>query len=99
MITKDTLDWQLIDSLKKEKQWVRDTTFYIPVVSVDTLKKMPDYIPVIRQSVSIERNFDSAVSILQRFVISHPQYFPKPPMPTIKKDTTGRKDTIKLKNK
>lgn len=99
MVTKDTFVFKSVDSLTQKKQLTRDTLFFVPDRIQDSTvngKVKTLYIPVPRESVSIERNVDSAVNILSRWILLHPQFFQtQPAVPVNKKDSVGVKDSIK----
>lgn len=55
--------------------WVRDTGFYIPFYKhIDSL---PQYIPTIKEAINLDRNADTGILVLRRFIDQNPNYFKK----------------------
>lgn len=87
MIQRDTLAFKFTDndSSTLKKDWVKDTMFYVPKEFIDsTGKKSIVGVPVNYQTVSIERNADSAIRILSKWILEHPQFF-RPAVDTTRK--------------
>lgn len=78
LIVKDTLMFAMEDSSTFKKKWTKDTLYFTPrviydsVAKKDTLLVFPQYI---RESVSLERNLDSAIKTLERWIKNNPQFF------------------------
>lgn len=78
MIERDTLAFQFTDkdSSTLKKDWVKDTAFFVPKTFTDSAGKTSSVgVPVNFETVSIERNADSAIRKLSLWILTHPQFF------------------------
>jgi len=83
LIAKDSFIFAQTDTVTFRKQWVRDTTFFLPTLVNDTthkdslgnFKKQLMYMPTIKAAVAIGFNLDSNIAYLTRFMKANPQIF------------------------
>tara|TARA_R110000868_G_scaffold177772_2_gene416813 strand:+ start:4110 stop:4514 length:405 start_codon:yes stop_codon:yes gene_type:complete len=80
MVVKDTFIFKPSkDTSVLNRVWVTDTLFFTPRIEKDsTGKEILIGVLAAFQSVSIERNADSAQNKLYRWIVEHPQYFNQP---------------------
>jgi len=80
MIVRDTFVFKPSkDTSVLKREWVVDTAYFTPRLIKDSLgKEVLIGVPASFETVSIERNADTAQNKLYRWIVEHPQYFNQP---------------------
>lgn len=76
VIVRDTYVFKQVDSFTIKRTWGKDSMVFTPrLVKDSTGKEVLNGVPAAFETVSFERNFDTAVAHLQRWIKTHPQFF------------------------
>lgn len=88
MVVQNKFEYRNVDSTTQKKQWFLDSTFFVPRLVPDkdsSGKKHIEGFPIMRELVSLDPNYDSAVAILNRWINNHQSLFPKNDTVVVKK--------------